>query len=570
MLSLLSRFRSILIFLFVAFAGDIYSQTLPSTTSFRKPEIIVSSEDLQKLSAGAIDQVVQTDSFFLTPRSLPSALHETLNFMSLTFTDISWPYGDLLAEMAQFDLFTSQTKYKDIVRKSYLRALQDVKPHHEFQLVYGYAASLAYRAYGDETFLKIAERIWNSGLSLTLTDSDIAAGRFEARNFAIASVCPNGATLVGGTLAYSDVENYSALNVAATGDFLILSVALWSATSNQTYLELAQKSADFVQRHMYSGNGLFVSDIRSEDCSPVDRDSHYPYSSGAIIYGLSLLSTLTQDTSTMAFVQGVVGSTTSNGAWHQPGLILSMKDVHLSDFGEPKVHLMRGYTELYRANTTPTDFKSYLGSYISTQFNAVVDLATSGGSNIYSSQYDGPAEVQFNNDWQAGAVAALLGGLAVGGNNASTAPPGDPYAGSEPRSQSSPVGAIVGGAIGGIILAGIIAASLGAYRRRVRAQAQDHEIVTPYEAPTPPNFNIALRSTGKHQPPPPSGTATVLDSTEASSNGGITSTLGLLEELVGALNRRMGNERRWDSNEPPPDYSTRVDHSPLERGKRAG
>ncbi|KAL0068045.1 hypothetical protein AAF712_004948 [Marasmius tenuissimus] len=213
-------------------------------------------------------------------------------------------------------------------------------------------------------------------------------------------------------------------------------------------------------------------------------------------------------------------------------------------------------------------FKSYLGSYISTQFNAVVDLATSGGSNIYSSQYDGPTGVQFNNDWQAGAVAALLGGLAVGGNNASTAPPGDPYAGSEPRSQSSSVGTIVGGAIGGIVLAGITVASLWGYRRRIRAKSQDHGIVAPYEAPTPPGLDIALRSAGKHQPPPPSGTTAVLGSGEASSDGG-TSTLRLMEELVAALNRRVGNERRWDLNEPPPEYSTQVERGLLERGIRA-
>ncbi|KAJ8090134.1 hypothetical protein PM082_018718 [Marasmius tenuissimus] len=120
MLSLPSRFQSILIFLLVAFARDVYSQTLPSTTSFRKPEIILSSEVLRNLSAEAIDRVLQTDSFFLTPGPLPS---------------ISWPYGDLLAEMAQFDLFTSQAKYRDIVRDFYLNALQNLSPAREVRLV---------------------------------------------------------------------------------------------------------------------------------------------------------------------------------------------------------------------------------------------------------------------------------------------------------------------------------------------------------------------------------------------------------------------------------------------------
>ncbi|KAK1222663.1 hypothetical protein PQX77_014479 [Marasmius sp. AFHP31] len=577
MLPLPMCFQSILIFLLLAFVGDVYSQTLPSSTSFRKPEIVLSSEELRNLSAEAIDRVVQADSFFLTPKPLPST---------------SWPYGDLLAEMAQFDLFTSQAKYKDLVRDFYLNALQDLSPDREYvfssfllhstiyhsyartrnQLVYGYAALLAYNAYGDEQLLTIAERNWNSGLSFTLTDSDITAGSSGVKNFSIASLCPNGATLVGGTFSLTDDENNSALNAAATGDFLILSAGLSSATSNRTYLELAQKSADFIQHHLYSGNGVFLNQLKSTDCSPVNKNSQFPYDSGSIIHGLSMLSSLTRNTSTMDFVQELVGKTTSNSTWHQSGPILNLENVRLSNSGEPKVHLMRGYTELYRANTTPTDLKTYLGSYISTQFNAVVDLATSGGSNIYGSQYDGPPGVQFNNDSQAGAVAALLGGLAVGGNNASTTTsPGAPYSGPEPPSHSSPVSAIVGGVIGGIAFAGLIAASLWAYRRRARAKPQDHEIAPTYE-PSTPSFGTAPRFIGEHRPFPP-GTSTVSGRSYTSSDSGATSTSGFMppttEELVLVLNQRLRNEGRWDPSELPPDYSTQVERRALEREKSA-
>ncbi|KAL0057073.1 hypothetical protein AAF712_016301 [Marasmius tenuissimus] len=547
MLSLPSRFQSILIFLLVAFARDVYSQTLPSTTSFRKPEIILSSEVLRNLSAEAIDRVVQTDSFFLTPGPLPS---------------ISWPYGDLLAEMAQFDLFTSQAKYKDIVRDFYLNALQNLSPAHEYvlspfslystvhhlryartrnQLVYGYAALLAHLAYGDEALLTIAEKSWNSGLSFTLTDSDITAGSSGVKNFSLASICPNGATLVGGTFSLTDDENNPALNAATTGDFLILSAALSNATSNKTYLELAQKSADFVQRHI-TPISLTIWIHHSWPVHPFISDPEH-----------------------ISFLAG--------GSWkHDFKFDLAPAWSNSDDGGEPKVHLMRGYTELYRANTTPSDLKSYLGSYISTQFNAVVDLATSGGSNIYGSQYNGPAGVQFNNDSQAGAVAALLGGLAVGGKKAFTAPsPGPPDAGSEPRSKSSSVGAIVGGVISGIALAGILAASLWVYRRRARTKSRDHEIAAPY-AVTTPSFTTAPSFGGEYRPSLLE-TSTVSGRGYPTSDSGATSTSGIMspttEELVLVLNQRLRNEGRWDPNELPPEYNTQVERSTLQREKRA-
>ncbi|KAL0057579.1 hypothetical protein AAF712_015777 [Marasmius tenuissimus] len=233
---------------------------------------------------------------------------------------------------------------------------------------------------------------------------------------------------------------------------------------------------------------------------------------------------------------------------------------------------MRGYTELFRKNTTPTDLKLYLGSYISTQFNAVADLAKSGGSNIYGPQYNGPSGFQFNNDSQAGAIAALLGGLTVGENNPSTEPPGtsDPSAGSPgPRSQSVPLGAIVGGVIGGIALAGLVAASLWVYRRRVRAKSRDHETVTPWE--TPASFlDTTARFMGKKPPPPPK-TFTVLGQSDVSSDSGATSTPGIMataiEGSVSAPNQRVENEGQWDPNELPPEYSTQIGRGTVKRGK---
>ncbi|KAL0057511.1 hypothetical protein AAF712_015847 [Marasmius tenuissimus] len=195
----------------------------------------------------------------------------------------------------------------------------------------------------------------------------------------------------------------------------------------------------------------------------------------------------------------------------------------------------------------------------------------SGGSNIYGPKYDSPAGVQFNSDSQAGAIAALLGGLTVGGNNASTEPSGTSgaSAGLEPRSRSVSVGVIVGGVMGGITLAGLVAASLWTYRRRVRAESGSHETASQWGAPDP-FLDMTPRAMGKNPPPPP-GTSPISGRTDASSNSGATSTLGFMAtamELVVALNQHLGTARPWDPNEQPPEYSTQIEHGGTsERGK---
>ncbi|KAK1224564.1 hypothetical protein PQX77_012543, partial [Marasmius sp. AFHP31] len=207
-------------------------------------------------------------------------------------------------------------------------------------------------------------------------------------------------------------------------------------------------------------------------------------------------------------------------------------------------------------------------------FNAVVDSTMSGGSNIYHPKYDKPAGGQFNSDSQVEAIAALLGGLTVRENNASTEPLGvsNASAESEPRSRSLPIGAIVGGVIGVIALAGLGAAFLLVYRCRVCAKSRDHETAAQWEAPVP-FLDKTPSPTGKHPPPPPE-TSTILGRSDASSDSEVAGTLECLvtaiEELVSALNQRLGSGRRWDPNELPPEYSTQIERSDtLESGKRA-
>ncbi|KAL0066829.1 hypothetical protein AAF712_006232 [Marasmius tenuissimus] len=166
--------------------------------SIQKPTIASTKQLRRSTTAAAIDKLIQTDPFFTAITPLQTT---------------SWPYGDILAEMAEFDLLTAQTKYKEVAQKSFLPSLQEWKPDPEvlftnqiniytcayqvaFQIrqgfVYGYAALRSYLAYRDDNFLKVAQTIWNDGAAYMLSESDVEAGKSPVKNTQIASVCPDG------------------------------------------------------------------------------------------------------------------------------------------------------------------------------------------------------------------------------------------------------------------------------------------------------------------------------------------------------------------------------------------
>ncbi|KAL0061059.1 hypothetical protein AAF712_012121 [Marasmius tenuissimus] len=218
---------------------------------------------------------------------------------------------------------------------------------------------------------------------------------------------------------------------------------------------------------------------------------------------------------------------------------------------------MRGYTELYQANTTSMDLRSYIGSYISTQFNSVSERAASPGSNIYGSHYDGPPGVQFSNETQMGAIGALLGGLAVavGGENATTAS----------RSRSTSAGAIAGAVTGSIALFGLAIASVWTYIRRRRAKAGDFGRVTPWKPPTHSIVKRQQSKWGDRLPPPETfdvaNRNTLLQAPENGASDTVPLPAAMTEEWILVLNQRLGDEGRWDPNETPPEYVSQLEIS---------
>ncbi|KAL0577229.1 hypothetical protein V5O48_004747 [Marasmius crinis-equi] len=468
--------------------------------------------------------------------------------------------------MAGFDRLAGQKKYESSVQMFYKSGLQALKPDKD---VYGYAALQAYLAYGDDSFLQAAITSWQAALPAVLTDSDVSNGSSPNKNVTVASTCRNGATLTGGV--FHDLSNPNTLGVtaSATGDFSILSASLAAATSNRTYLDYATKSAEFLRLHLYQGNGVFANMLDTKDCTVAK--STFAYDTGCVMQALSLNAALTQNTTNILFLYDVVAGATTQNEWHDGSGVLS-----IAENGESLAHLMRGYTELYKGNNTPTDLKSYLKSYISNQYNAVTQISTQVGSNIYGPIWNESPTDKFSNQSQVAAISALLGGMIIT-LDASPGAGSDGNGNSNPSASGSvPKGAIAGGVVGGVLGLGLIIGGVWFYTRSRKRRQEEKETLDPEIVAAPwspstvtetdrsssiPRYTKQSRNYGHRRDASRVTTNTNYVSESVDPPSSTTSPAGEVttEDLLAVLahrlrNERLGSGRGWDSHESPPQY----------------
>ncbi|KAF8217946.1 hypothetical protein K438DRAFT_1556989, partial [Mycena galopus ATCC 62051] len=118
--------------------------------------------------------------------------------------------GQLYSQMAEFDIASNQTKYKDTLKEYFLKA-----PHRSSNFsdvyAYGHAGAIAYAAYGDRVFLDYAIQSWSFGQTYTLTPQQVAVGKTDIKNFTIISHCQD-ITMAGGTFYASPCSLQLALS----------------------------------------------------------------------------------------------------------------------------------------------------------------------------------------------------------------------------------------------------------------------------------------------------------------------------------------------------------------------
>ncbi|ESK84824.1 glycoside hydrolase family 76 protein [Moniliophthora roreri MCA 2997] len=484
------------------FCPLIAGQSIPS--SWREPAITIPRHESIQRAKAAIDRYFST-----LPAPGASNLGDWLGL------------SQFCIEMADFDLLTGQDSYKQVL-KSYIQAAERIQPGFADRFVrggiaFGNAAARAYEAYKDEDFLNYTVEAWNWGRKFTVSEENINAGAISVKNFTLQKTC-GIASMTGGTFGLNTTDD-TLLDSWATGNFLVLSASLYKITSNEAYLSAANSAAGFLRSYMYKNQGLVVSAISGKEEEQCRSQQDTPaYNTGIMLQGISLLKSINSSTEDDGLINDIVVGESLNSQWHNSGGILTTADVS-------GIYIPRGLLQTYNATSDPT-LRNYISAYLSTQYNAVIDLA-SGPGNTYAPSWTGPAASSFDIHGQSSAISILLAGIPLA-NGTVTIPPSaplpDPTATSFTLSESSktPVASIVGGVIGSLVFVGGVATfALVLYRHRRFQERQRQEHITSHMTESgyngghanvvPPR--IRIDTTPRPRPPPSTTDSTVLSDT---------------------------------------------------------
>ncbi|KAI3621726.1 glycoside hydrolase family 76 protein [Moniliophthora roreri] len=419
----------------------IAGQYIPS--SWRKPAITISQRERIQKAEAAIDQYLST---------LPAAPESNRGRRSLT----SSPLGNLLSlsqfciEMADFDSLTGQERYKQAL-KSYISATERLVPGFASDFIrggiaFGNAAARAYEIYGDDIFLDYAVEA-ELGKEIHGVGGEYQRGHHSSEKFPFAE------------------ELWDCL-----------SASLYKITSNETYLSAANTTANFLRSHMYRDQGLIVSTLSGKqgDQCQAQQDTP-PLSTGMLMQGVSLLNSITSSVDDVALINDIVVGESLNNQWNNEDGVLTTMD-------PSGIYIPRGLLQVYNT-TSDTSLQRYISAYLSTQYNAVIDLA-SGPGNIYARSWTGPSASSFNVDGQLNAISVLLAGILLSNDTVTITtiiaiPSSSPTASHFPSTSTTPVPGLpvasrIGVMIGGFaFLAGAVAALWFLVRRLLRKRRRD-------------------------------------------------------------------------------------------------
>ncbi|KAI0789009.1 hypothetical protein BC629DRAFT_472632 [Irpex lacteus] len=461
---------SLLLLLVYPLFANAQDFTVPS--SWRKPTSSATRDQRLPLVQGLIDSV---SSDFNKTSGL---------FNSYTITQS----GSFMAAAANSEFVTNSTRNRNIV-------LDGINTYLSFATLGGYnslgaanndpptwgiAAMNAYRAYGDDQALQHAILMWNFTQPYFVTPDHVAAGKHPKKNITLAKSC-SGATTAGGIFSRPDPSDPS-VNAETVGTWMSLSARLYEETKDTKYQEAAELSAEFIQNHLY--NGIIIEDtISLADCNLINLS--ITYNSGFPLDGYAVLAST--NSSWTPFVNQLVSSVTPFSTWTRgtSGINYEGSDNPTDVNGMwPKSVLMRALWETWYRSTNGSAVNTYIESYLTVQWNALVDLASVSGANIYSSTWEGPKPTSKSSVAQMSVLDVLNAAVsfvppASSNNSTSTSSGATPSqtggSGSDNAvdHKKSNTGAIVGGVVGGIaFLAVVLASSFFFCRRRKSQQAQ--------------------------------------------------------------------------------------------------
>lgn len=312
-----------------------------------------------------------------------------------------WQSGNIWSALALKDLIANTTTNKALVTSNLQLVARLHSGFYETQfnddaLWWATAAIYAFRAYGDASLLNLAINTWNAATQFVITSSDASAGSIPTKNFAIPSSC-NGKTMVGGAF-WQTTDSDTNINAITTGLYMTASAYLAEATGDSKYLNAAKLSQQFIVNHLYNSSLHLALDTisgrASDNCSlsaPL-----FTYNSGKFVEGLSVLSTLTGNSTIQNLMVSTIAATTHSTAWQGSDGIITEDDSSNPDSNDDgkgfKAIYIRGLYEAFSRNPSNTNLRILIHSYVDVQYNALLELASTLGSNIYSPIWHGPPQ----------------------------------------------------------------------------------------------------------------------------------------------------------------------------------
>ncbi|THV06342.1 hypothetical protein K435DRAFT_834279 [Dendrothele bispora CBS 962.96] len=457
--------------------------------------------------------------------------------------------GSLFYEMARFDQITNQAAYKDEVERGFVNVGGE-NPAFFFQTIFGYAAIHAYQAYNEINYLTFAEKSWltASGYAIQSPGQITISGK----NSTFETEC-NGTSMVGGV--FKTTENDLYIGSISTGYFVVLSSLLANVTSNQTYVDAALQSADFIRNHLTNSNGLVIDGIFADTCGPGSDNQGTALSSpnsGITIEGLSILTSMTQNDTIQNWMEQTVSSAVLDSSWNNRNGVMT-ENTHFN--------LITGYVAAFE-HTTNNVLRQFAKGYLSIQYNAVLGNAAISGSNSYGDSWTEPQRTG-SDAGRISALTILVNAMALNRTDATTntePPPSTNNNDSDPSppSKKNNTGIIVGSITGSLgFILGVVATFI--YIRKRHRNDQKRSL----QNPTIPTSQYSYYDDSTR-----ADTDTSYQGDRSSTNFGYHAT-----ETRWNLRRNEKRSLRESSSAqqvPPPNPSSVPDQHPVPQGGTQG
>ncbi|KAI0094828.1 glycoside hydrolase [Irpex rosettiformis] len=316
----------------------------------------------------------------------PQLVASTANFNGIGY----WQSGNVFSAMANHDHFAGTTTYKTTVLNGLNTAFSKYAHYDQFgynddAMWWATAAYYAYRAYGDTTVLNHAIDTWTH-----VSNYVVKNGKAPGKSFTPAATC-NGKTMDGGVF-WRPTADDTGINSITTGLYLTLSAFLATTTSaNANYVNAAITSVNWIRNQNLNSEGLVLDSVNGKDCSRPNTWL-FTYNQGKTIEGLAVLYDVTKDSQWSDWLTSLVNAAVKSKHWEgDDGVITEGASPSKNNDGVGfKSVFVRALNEVF-VRTTIRDLNILIHSYLDVQYNALLELASTG-NNIYSSAWHGPPQ----------------------------------------------------------------------------------------------------------------------------------------------------------------------------------